>query len=197
MKNVVQIHEGCLHSSQLPSSFKEWKCMHLNNETGGRRGYSTWCTKLSLSSALWASPLFLSSQKHLHSFQEGYFTSIQFIGLKITKIFLCQRLSLQKHFIILLFLTTTQDVKSSRLKSTISACWNPWISDIFWELCFLYLHTLLSVLFDTCSYDAAYALITPVSTSHVRCCIIYHPQLKAFSPHHIHHVLACAYLVKV
>lgn len=123
--NVVQIHEGCLHSSQLPSSFKEWKCIHLNNETGGRRGYSTWCTKLSLSSALWASSLFLSSQKHLHSFQERYFTSIPFIGLKITKIFFCQRLSLQKHFIILLFLTTTRNVKSSRLKSTISAAETP------------------------------------------------------------------------
>lgn len=76
-----------VQSSQLLSSFKECKFMHLNNETGERRGYSTWCTKLSLSSALWASPSFLSSQKHLHSFRERHFTSIPSISLKITKIF--------------------------------------------------------------------------------------------------------------
>lgn len=89
------------------------------------------------------------------------------------------------------------DKYMQQIKVNNLCCWNPWISDIFWELCFLYLHTLLSVLFDTCCYDAAYALITPVSTSHVRCCIIYHPQLKSFSMHHIHLVLACVYLVKV
>lgn len=110
--------------------------------------------------------------------------------------FFCQSVSLQKHFIIMLFSTTTCNVKSSRLKSTISAAETPEFLT-FSESCFLYLHTLLSVLFDTCSYDAAYALITPVSTSHVRCCIIYHPQLKSFSLCHIHHVLAYVYLVKV
>ena len=76
-----------VQSSQLLLSFKECKCMHLNNETGGRRGYSTWCTKLSLSSAPWPSPSFLSSQKHLHSFRERHFTSLPSTGLQITKIF--------------------------------------------------------------------------------------------------------------
>lgn len=37
-----------VQSSQLLSSFKECKCRYLNNETGERRDYSTWCTKLPL-----------------------------------------------------------------------------------------------------------------------------------------------------
>lgn len=50
-----------VQSSQLLLSFKECKFMHLNDETGGNRGYSTWYTKSSFLSALWASPSFLSS----------------------------------------------------------------------------------------------------------------------------------------
>lgn len=75
-----------VQSSQLLSSFNEYKCIHLNNEIGGRRGHSNWCTKLFLSSALWAAS-FLFSRKHLHSFWERHFTSIPSTGLKITKIF--------------------------------------------------------------------------------------------------------------
>lgn len=49
-------------------------------KTSGKTCHSTWCTKLSFFSALRASPSFLSSQKHLHSFWERLFISIPSTG---------------------------------------------------------------------------------------------------------------------
>lgn len=49
-------------------------------KTSGKTCYSTWCTKLCISSALWASPSFLYSPKHLHCFWGRLFISIPSTG---------------------------------------------------------------------------------------------------------------------